>query len=497
MRKFVWMMIGMVVAWPGAGVARDQDVREAIVKIYSVHNRPNYYNPWTSYGPRRSTGSGCIVTGNRILTNAHVVEDQTFLQVRRNGDSRRVQARLVAVSHEADLALLEVEDETFFEGVEPLTYGGLPNTQEEVLVYGFPLGGDTLSITKGVLSRVEHQNYAHSSCVFLAGQLDAAINPGNSGGPVIRNGQIVGVVMQAITSAENIGYMVPMPILKHFLRDLEDGHYDGFPSIGTVLQNMENPSLKERFGVDPDKTGVLVARVLPGSPADGVLEVGDTIVEVDSHPVADDGTIEFRSKQRTRVSYLVQQRQLGEAIAMSVIRDGQPLDVNLRLHRSLREDWLIPMETYDVLPSYFIYGGVVLCPLTKNLLKEWGNSWFNAAPKELVARLADNLRSEDRDELVLVLKVLAADVNQGYHDVTNWLVEEINGVPVRNLRHALDLVETEGDHPFVELKSPDGRLIVLDREKVATNHREILTLYRINADRSADLAEDTADGANP
>jgi S1-C subfamily serine protease len=184
MRQVSLIVLGVLLAgWPDAAPGREQDVREAIVKIYSVHDRPNYYNPWISSGPRRSTGSGCIVEGNRILTNAHVVEDQTFLQVRRNGDSRRVQARLVAVSHEADLALLELEDESIFAGVEPLAYGDLPNTQEEVLVYGFPLGGDTLSITKGVLSRVEHQNYAHSSCEFLAGQLDAAINPGNSGGP--------------------------------------------------------------------------------------------------------------------------------------------------------------------------------------------------------------------------------------------------------------------------------------------------------------------------
>lgn len=482
-------VLGVVVlGWPAVATCRGQDVREAIVKIYSVHNRPNYYNPWTSSGPRRSTGSGCIVEGNRILTNAHVVEDQTFLQVRRNGDSRRVQARVLAVSHEADLALLAVEDESILEGVAPLAYGDLPNTQEEVLVYGFPLGGDTLSITKGVLSRVEHQSYAHSSCDFLAGQLDAAINPGNSGGPVVHNGLLVGVVMQSISQADNIGYMVPMPIIRHFLRDIEDGTYNSFPSTGAVVQSMENPSLKERFGVDPDQTGVLVVRVIPGSPADGVLEVGDTIIEVDGHPVADDGTIEFRSKQRTQVGYLVQLRQVGESIPVSIVRAGQRMDLTLTLHRSMREDWLIPMEQYDVLPSYYIYGGVVFCPLTKNLLKEWGSNWYNSAPKELVARLATNFRGEDRDELILVLKVLAADVNEGYHEVTNWLVDEVNGEPVRNLRHLVRLVEQDGAHPYVEFKNPNGQILVMDRERVAQSRDEILSTYRIDADRSEDLA---------
>jgi S1-C subfamily serine protease len=485
----VTSLIGLaaMVAGPSLTLARDQDVREAIVKIYSVHDRPNYYNPWASYGPRRSTGSGCVVVGHRILTNAHVVEDQTFLQVRRNGDAKRYQAHLIAVSHEADLALLSVEDERFFEGVEPLEYGTLPNTEDEVLVYGFPLGGDTLSITKGVLSRIEHQTYAHSSCEFLAGQLDAAINPGNSGGPVIVDDRIVGVVMQSISSADNIGYMVPPPILRHFLEDLEDGSYDNFPSMGVVLQDMENPSLKARFNVDPDESGVLVTRVLPGSPAEGVLEVGDVITSVDGHDVADDGTIEFRPKQRTKVSYVVQLRQVGGDVGLTLLREGQPMEITLRLNRSLRKDWLIPMEVYDVLPTYFIYGGVVFCPLTKNLLREYGSNWYNKAPKEFVALLGDNFRKPDQDEAVIVLKVLAADVNEGYHNVGNWIVTEVDGQSIRNLRHLIELVEQPSDQPYTELRSASGHILVMDRAKVAATADEILALYRIGSDRSPDL----------
>ena len=237
------LLIGVLCSLATSSMGSDQDAREAIVKIYTVHNRPNYYNPWSMSGPQQSTGSGCMIKGKKILTNGHVVSDQTFLQVRRNGESQRFEAHLFAVSHEADLALLTVDDDSFFEGIDPLDFGELPNTQEEVLVYGFPLGGDTLSITKGVLSRIEHQTYSHSSCEFLVGQIDAAINPGNSGGPVTVNDQVVGIAMQSISQAENIGYMVPMPVIRHFLGDMEDGEYDNFPSMGVILQDMENPSL--------------------------------------------------------------------------------------------------------------------------------------------------------------------------------------------------------------------------------------------------------------
>ena len=118
--------------------------------------------------------------------------------------------------------------------------GSLPNTQEEVLVYGFPKGGDTLSITKGVISRIEHEVYAQSNLPFLAAQIDAPINPGNSGGPAINNNNIVGIIMQTLLKSESIGYMVPPPVIKHFLEDIENGQYDGYTSLGVRTQNIEN-----------------------------------------------------------------------------------------------------------------------------------------------------------------------------------------------------------------------------------------------------------------
>jgi len=461
-------------------------VAEAIVKIYTIQDVPDYYNPWSMRGPRSTTGSGCIVKGNRILTNAHVVGDETFIQVRRYGEARKVQARVLSVSHEADLALLAVDDDTFFDGVTPLDIGQLPQAQQEVLVYGFPLGGDMLSVTKGVVSRIEHQTYAHSSCRFLAGQIDAAINPGNSGGPVMEGNKVVGVVMQSIQQADNIGYMVPVPILRHFLDDIEDGSYDGFPSMGAVLQDLENPDMKRMFKVQDSDTGVLVARVLPGSAAEGYLREGDVLVSVDGTPIADDGTVEFRPKERTSVAYVVQEHQVGDPLEVGILRDGAPISLNFPLNRSMQQDWLVPMELYDRLPTYYVYGGVVFCPLTKNVLQAWGSNWYNTAPKELVAQLSFNFPEKDGQEIVLVLKVLPADINEGYHNLANWVVESVNGEAILNLRDLIRKVEGS-DSPFVVLAGAVGHQIVLDRARAEEAAARVLATYRVPSDRSADL----------
>ena len=221
-----------------------------MVKIYTVKSRPNFKIPWNKTGPVNMSGSGCVIEGNLVLTNAHVVSNQTFVQVRLFGHPELFEASVLAVSHDADLALLTVDKKNFFEKTTALRFGKLPEVRAEVTVYGFPQGGDTLSITQGVKSRIENQDYAHSKVILLAVQLDAAVNPGNSGGPVMIGNRIVGVVMQSLYRAENIGYMVPTPVINHFLKDREDGHVDGFPDPGVIWQTTRNEGFKKKLGLE-------------------------------------------------------------------------------------------------------------------------------------------------------------------------------------------------------------------------------------------------------
>ncbi len=471
---------------PLAGRA-EADVKDAIVKIYTYHEVPDYQSPWSMRGTFSSTGSGCIIKGKKILTNAHVVSDQRFIQVRRYGDPRRYPARVLSVAHAADVALLTVDDPDFFGAAEPLEFGDLPRPQQEVLVYGFPLGGDTLSITRGVVSRVEHQQYAHSGCNFLAVQIDAAVNPGNSGGPALVSNRIVGVAMQGISQADNIGYIVPVPIIQHFLTDIEDGRYDGFPSLGVVMESMENPDLKKKYGLAEKETGMLAVNLARGSPAADVLKTGDVLLSVEGHAIADDGTVEFRDKERTSVSYYIQAHQVGDALPLEILRDGKRIPVTAALSRSLEKDWLIPLDRYDILPTYYIYGGLVFCPLTVDYLHSWGQNWYESAPKDLVAMLQFNYVTEDADQVVVLSKVLAAKVNQGYQDMNNWVVEKVDDRKVGNLKDLIRAAEAEGADPFVKFSNKNGNEIVLDRRGVKENTPAILETYQIEHDRSPDL----------
>ena len=463
----------------------EYDIRNSIVKIYTQVINPYYSNPWTMDSVRFHTGSGCIISGNRILTNAHVIANHTLIQVRRYGEAKRYTAKALHVSHEVDLAILTVKDPEFFENTRPLPIGSLPNTQEEVLVYGFPKGGDTLSITKGVISRIEHEAYAHSKLSFLASQIDAPINPGNSGGPAINNNTVVGIIMQALVRSENIGYMVPPPVIKHFLKDIARGSYYGFPSLGIRTQNIENRGLKKKYGLKNNETGVLVTKVVPGSPAEEKIMIKDVLISIEGNTISGNGTVEFRPKARTHYSYYIQNKQINDNLHMEVLRNGKKIKINVVLDTPIQNIQLIKFQN-DVLPSYFIYGGLVFSTLTINYLKEWGNQWFRRAPSELVTIAKNNSKTKKNEEVVLLIKVLASDVNLGYHENKNLIIKKVNGKEIINIKELVDIVENfEGD--YVSFEDVNGKEIVIDRKQAEKTNHQILKIYRIDSDRSDDL----------
>src|SRR5262249_12546189 len=153
--------------------------------------------------------------------------------VQRYQDPRPYIAEVEFIGHDCDLAVLKVQDERFFDNLEPLVLGELPKVRSTVVTYGYPAGGEEISYTRGVVSRIQLQLFAHIGNRQLLGvQTDAAINPGNSGGPVIQDDRVVGVAFQGIQGLENTGFFIPTPIIEHFLKDIEDGKYDGFPIAG-------------------------------------------------------------------------------------------------------------------------------------------------------------------------------------------------------------------------------------------------------------------------
>ncbi len=468
------------------GTESHQTLR-AVVKLLTLSDAPDHEQPWQTQGTVSSSGSGAIVEtsrGPRILTNAHVVENQMFVEAQRYGRSRKFEVTVEGVGHVCDLALLTVDDPAFFEGATPIDVGGLPDLGDHVSVLGYPIGGDGLSITEGIVSRIEMSQYAQSQRRLLAVQIDAAINAGNSGGPVMANGELVGIAFQGHDEGQNIGYMIGSPVVKHFLRDMEDGTFDGFPDLGVSIQPLESTSHRRSLGLPNNRLGgVLVKGVNYEGSSWGELKAGDVLVEVDGVRVAGDGSVRFRKGSRLDYSYVVSQRHVGEQMAVRIWRRDKDLVLTVRL---VPPRPLVAENAFDVKPTYYVHAGLLFVPLSGDYLATWGPEWWSDAPGSLVALYESGIRAPQRQQIVVLQKVLADRVNRGYHDFSSLVVATVEDKPVRDIRDLVHRVE-QASGEFLRFSTTDGSSIVLDRAQAIARSPAILHQYGVPADRSTDL----------
>jgi S1-C subfamily serine protease len=480
MRRF-WLVASLLVALGLVGSGADAaDPSRSIVKLYVTRVLRDVQNPWRPGWNWGVTGSGAVIEGGRILTAAHVVDDQTFVQVRPNGTARKYRARVTFVSHVADLALLEVDDPAFHAAAAPLELGELPAVRDRVAAYGFPNGGETLSITEGVVARVEHWTYVHSWQSLLAIQMDAAIDPGSSGGPLLRDGRVAGVAMQGFKDSA-IGCAVPVPLVRQFLADVADGRVDGVPELGLAWQKLESPALKESVRVPAGSTGVLLTRV-DAAPAAGLLQVGDVLLSLAGHDVADDGTVELRPGERTELTQATDLLPVGTQVTVRYLRDGVERRGTLPLTRARGEGDLVP-RIFDRNADYYLYGGLAFIALTRNFL----DSGKEATPASL-AVLASRSPRAPGEEVVLLANVLSADVNSGYEDRRWEVVREVDGREIRSLADLVRRVERPDGGPFVVFGLAEGLRVTLDRARASATKAEVLARYEVASDRSPRLA---------
>jgi hypothetical protein len=278
-------------------------------------------------------------------------------------------------------------------------------------------------------------------------------------------------------------------MITHVLTDAEDSIYDGFPDLGFRTQNLDSPSAKTSYGLNIDQSGVLVIQVFDGSPASGILKKGDVILKIDEFDIAEDGSIKIANDQMTNFKHAIDLHDIGDQVKIEYSRLGIRNTVTLDAKPASRNYSLVPGEKFDEVPKYIIFGGVVFVPLNMNLIKRWGNDWSRSAPVSLLQARSD-WSSTERSELVVALQVLAADVNLGYHDWRNWVVEKINGEDIRNFQHFADKLKgNKNEHVVFENKN--GYQMIINRAEAISTEDAILNQYRIPKPFSDGLFDNT------
>lgn len=282
-------------AWAGAAEppaeqAKSDFVEKSVVKVFATVRYPDYFKPWSKLEPASLVGTGIVIEGKRILTTAHVVLYASQVQIEANEAGDKITAMVQGISPEMDLAVLKLDDESFFGSHPPLARARrLPDNKDAVTVYGFPTGGSSLSITKGIVSRIEFTAY-NNAVSGLRIQVDAAINPGNSGGPAIVGDKMIGLAFSHLRQAENISYVIPCEEIELFLKAIVNGSYHGRPFMNITLQELQNPALRSFLGAGKSIHGNVVQQLGRAS-ADNPLRKWDIITQIGDAAVDDEGMV--------------------------------------------------------------------------------------------------------------------------------------------------------------------------------------------------------------
>jgi len=451
-------------------------VQKSLVRITATSVEPDYKAPWNAGGLERGVGAGFVIDGNRILTNAHVVSNSRYLTVERDGDPNKYRARVLFVAHDCDLALITVDAPNFFKNMVPLKFGGIPALESAVSAYGYPIGGERMSVTTGIVSRVDFQLYTHSSIdQHLAIQISAQINPGNSGGPVMQSGKVVGVAFQGYSGdvAQGVAYMIPTPVINRFLKDIGNGRYDKYVDLGITYSKLQNSAQRKFLGLKDDDRGVLVNTVVSAGPSADILRPGDVLLAIDNHPIASDSNVELEG-ERADFQEVVERKFKGDSVKFDIWRDKQPMTVSIKLYTPW--PYRIQGHSYDVRPRYVLYGGLLFQPLNLDLLEAY-------RPTDLRLRhffeyfVLEQLYLAHPDVIVLT-NILPDPINTYLAPYRGGIVDEINGKKIRTLDElASALAETP--EQFVIRMIGDGPPLVLDRNKVEVARERIKTRYNV------------------
>jgi hypothetical protein len=341
-------------------------------------------------------------------------------------------------------------------------------------------------VTQGIVSRIDFRPYTHSVIdSHLTIQIDAAINPGNSGGPVLQSGKVVGVAFQGFSGdvAQNVGYMIPTPVIQHFLDDIKDGKYDRYMDLSMGIANTLNPAMRKALGLADDDKGVMVSSVQSAGVSAGKLEIGDVLLAIDGHEIASDGMVELDG-ERVLMSEVAERKFLGDSVKFSVLRARKPLEITVTFDRAW--PYLMQANSYDLQPAYVLFGGLLFQPLSRNLLGTYQfqsdrvNYYYdNFVVKELY---------KDHPEIVVLSAILPDPINTYLTEFREGIVDEINDKKIRTLKDAAEAFA--GQPEFYVIKFIGyARPLVLERSAVEAARERIKQRYNVLKEQNLTTSE--------
>ncbi len=474
----------------GVAASPQEAAANAVVKVYTTVSAPDPIKPWARLPPREETGSGVVIEGRHILTSAHFLYFASQIQVKANQADGKITASVEAIAPLLDLALLKLDDPSFFDSHPPLRRSSaLPRSRDVVSTFGYPADSTNVTIIRASVTEVDFAGYSFPISGVRV-RTNNEYGSGMSGSPTMMGDNMVGIAVHRSGSQSVSSYVVPNEEIDPFVEGTRTGGYRGKPVIADEYQKLENPGLREFLNLDKSVHGVVVGGP-NGSDANYPLRRWDVITKIAGAPVDDLGTIPFGENGRVSFTYQTQHSSVpGGTVGITVLRNGREIGVSLPVETN--RPMLVPYREGKY-PSYFIIGPIAFASATTEIYNltsraEQLDSILAYRGSPLVTRRMDR-PAFDGEELVYVPSpFFPHKLAKGYGDPTFSTVKSVNGTPVRNLAHLVELVRDSADEFLViEFAEKDSEILVFPRAAMIAATDDILGDNGVRSQGSPDM----------
>lgn len=446
---------------------------KSVIRVNSTMQGYNLVQPWQKAASATRLGLGAVLPGGRVLVTAQMVTDATYIELEKPDTAAKAIAELVAVDYEANLAVLKPSsaDEGFLDDRIPFDFETELRPGDTVEAWQFERNG-TPVITEIEISKAEIDRYFLNTAYFLKVQATGTVHyrSGSFTLPVTRNGKLAGLLV-SYSSKDQISHILPASIIDHFLKDVADGEYGGFPNLGIAYSQTLDEQFRKYLKLDDAKGGIFVSKVIEGASAAaaGLLE-GDVILSIGGHDIDARGNYDHPVWGKLSLGHLVRGAPFtGDTIDVTILREGEQKSIDLTLIRRKPEDYLIDPYMFDQGPKFAIVGGLVFQELTVPFLKLFGKDWRTRAPIKLLMAEANPeiYEKEGRRKLVILSRTVPTPATLGYERLSTLIVTKVNGREINDINDLVEATKSPlGEQHRIEFESYP-KLIFVDVDLAA------------------------------
>lgn len=450
----------------------------SIVTVEVTRKQYDYLQPW-SVRVDQVQKMGTIIDGNEILTTADYLSDHTLIRIQK-GRGRWYQAQVDWIDYTANLAIIKVKEEKFWDGTKSLKLAKTTPRRGTAQLLRWRNG--ILEIRNVDISRLVVKKGKLTFMDQLQLELDSDMNGIGWAEAIVEEDQLLALATskddQTITS-------LPSAFILPCLADRKDAKYQGLGYFSFVWETAENPDTLAYLGQEGEPRGVIVIEVQTNK-VESPLKPRDIILEIDGFSIDVQGDYKDPDYGNLLLENLASRsKRAGDKVAIKIMRDGKEQKVDYLLPKAEYNVQLVPLAIFDQPPEYLVLGGLVFEPLTVPYLQSWGVDFTRKAPFRLAYATRQDATFENPSYVVLSL-ILPDPVNIGYNDARYLIVDKLNGKKVRTLQDLLAAKEAphDGYHLLEFMEGDSLQRMILDATETDAATERVLKRYGIEKDRS-------------